>query len=84
MPDVPVPASVRKWARGRTPRSPTPTDASSRPNFSSLAMRLKNIEIMALNIKYFGFELARQLAANLPIRENTSYRPVGLGWKPST
>ncbi len=86
MPDVPVPPSVdrNEWLEGELRGLLTPTDASSRPNSSSLAVRLKNLELMALNIKYFGFELARRLAADLPVRENIGYRPVGLGWKPST
>lgn len=81
---VPPPFDQGEWLEDELRRLLTATDASSRPNFSALAARLKDIELMALNIKYFGFDLARQLAASLPVRQNIGYNPVGLGWKPST
>lgn len=61
-----------------------PVNASSQPNLGALALRLRNIELMSLNIKYFGFELARRLADEIPPRTGTAYAPVGLACKPST
>lgn len=37
-----------------------------------------------LNVKFFGYELARSLAAALPVREGLAPQPIGLGCKPST
>lgn len=61
-----------------------PVNSSSQPNLGTLALRLRNIELMSLNIKYFGFELARRLADQIPPRSGTVYAPVGLASKPST
>lgn len=74
----------RAWLDGELRRQLALVDEVSRPNFSPLAMNLKNLELMALNIKYFGFDLARRLAADLPKRDAPAYSRVGLGWKPST
>ena len=72
------------WLEAMLRRHLSPVDETGRPNFSALAMRLKDIDILALNIKYFGFELARRFASELPPRENLAYRQVGLTCKPST
>ena len=86
MTQIPVnpPFDQQAWLDGELRRQLTMVDEASRPNFSPLAMQMKNIELMALNIKYFGFELARRLATEMPVRQSLSYAPVGLGWKPST
>jgi 2-polyprenyl-3-methyl-5-hydroxy-6-metoxy-1,4-benzoquinol methylase len=81
---LPPPFDHQAWLDGELRRQLTMVDEASRPNFSPLAMQLKNIELMALNIKYFGFELARRLAAEIPVRQNLKYAHVGLGCKPST
>jgi len=58
--------------------------AAGHPNIDPLAMRLQEIDTIALNIKFFGYDLARRLAAELPVRDNLSPRRVGLTCKPST
>ncbi|MCI4677319.1 methyltransferase domain-containing protein [Rhodoblastus acidophilus] len=72
------------WLDDALRRNVANVDDQSRPNLSALALRLRDIDILALNIKYFGFELARRLAAELPPRQDAAYRPVGLACKPST
>jgi len=44
----------------------------------------KRFNPIALNLKFYGYELARSLAAALPIREHHQARKVGLACKPST
>lgn len=56
----------------------------SQPNLNPINQRLKNIDAMALSLKFFGYELARTLAAALPVRTGLEPRHVGLGSKPST
>ena len=55
----------------------------SQPNLNALACAVRNIDILALNIKALGYDLARQLQDALPIPVETEARHVGLGWKPS-
>ena len=55
----------------------------SQPNLNALTMAVRNIDILALNIKALGYGLARELAEALPIPAETQSRHVGLGWKPS-
>jgi SAM-dependent methyltransferase len=45
---------------------------------------LKAQEQAFLNIKFFGYELARSLAEALPKRDDIEPFAVNLGWKPST
>ncbi len=59
-------------------------DDQSRPRFDALALSTKDVENLALNIKFFGYELARTLANALPVRNNLSPTHVGLTSKPST
>lgn len=61
-----------------------PTDVESRPNLGALAFRLNALDALALNIKFYGYEVARRLAAELPIRTGLGYAPVGLTSKPCT
>jgi len=44
----------------------------------------KRFNPIALNLKFYGYELARSLAATLPIREQREAQKVGLACKPST
>jgi hypothetical protein len=59
-------------------------DEHSRPNINTLWRIAKDIELIKLNIKFFGYELARQLAEALPIRTNLRAYRVGLKSKPTT
>ncbi len=54
------------------------------PNINALTMLTRNIDLMALNIKTMGYDLARSMSAALPVRTETSARHVGLYCKPST
>lgn len=54
------------------------------PNLSDINTAVNNIGAANLNLKFFGYELARSLAAALPIRRDTVARHVGLQSKPST
>jgi 2-polyprenyl-3-methyl-5-hydroxy-6-metoxy-1,4-benzoquinol methylase len=49
-----------------------------------LAARARNTDVISLNIKNFGYQLACDLAAALPVREGLSPSHVGLQSKPST
>jgi SAM-dependent methyltransferase len=59
-------------------------DEDSHPNLNPLALQLRDAQNLAWNIKFFGYELARQLAANLPLRQGIGPSRVGLKSKPST
>jgi len=50
----------------------------ARPNLNELRRVANAIEPLALNIKQFGYSLARQMAAALPPRERTEARRVGV------
>jgi hypothetical protein len=54
------------------------------PNVNSLWQVTKDIPILSLNIKFFGYDLATKLAAALPVRTDLKPRHVGLKSKPST
>jgi hypothetical protein len=56
----------------------------SQPNVNELWRLVKDMELIKLNLKYHGYELARRLADALPPREGLRPQHVGLGWKPST
>ncbi|TBW39536.1 class I SAM-dependent methyltransferase [Siculibacillus lacustris] len=56
----------------------------SRPNLNPLMMKLRNLDALALSVKYFGYELAHSLAQSLPVRSGLFPRHVGLRSKPST
>jgi SAM-dependent methyltransferase len=58
--------------------------ADGRPNLGELNLALRNRDAVHLNLKFFGYELARQLAAALPPRTDTVARHVGLSCKAST
>jgi 2-polyprenyl-3-methyl-5-hydroxy-6-metoxy-1,4-benzoquinol methylase len=61
-----------------------PVDAESHPHTDHLWGQLRDLENVRLNIKFFGYELARKLSAALPERTDLSARTVGLKSKPST
>ena len=61
-----------------------PTDALSRPNLEPLAFKLRELSALALNVKSFGYELARSLAEALPQRGPLAPRRLNLACKPST
>ena len=57
----------------------------SQPNINALRTLASDIDNIKLNIKFFGYELARQMADALPKRRGaTQARHVGLTPKPST
>jgi len=58
--------------------------ANGVPNLSALNIAVRNIDAASLNLKFFGYELGRKLAAALPPPTNTAPRHVGLDSKPST
>lgn len=54
-----------------------------KPNLSSLSLAVKDVPLICLNVKFFGYQLARSLADELPIPEHTEARYVGLNSKTS-
>jgi hypothetical protein len=61
------------------------TDGKGHPNHTSPLWRAtKDIEGIKLNLKFFGYELARLMAAELPERKLDSPPLVDLASKPST
>jgi hypothetical protein len=56
----------------------------SQPNRDALAKVSRDIDVLALNVKAMGYQLAQDLAAALPPREGTSARRVPLGSRAST
>lgn len=65
-------------------RKKSRVDFWSRPQRNALNWRTKDAENLALNVKLFGYELARQLADALPLRTGLAATHVGLTCKPST
>ena len=66
------------------PQSLNRTRRDGKPNINELSLILQDMDSLRLTVKYFGYELARTLAAALPPRERGTPRHVGLGSKPST
>ena len=60
------------------------TSPEGHPNTEPLWVVLRNMRSMQLNLKFFGYELARACAAQLPVREGLAPLHVGLASKPST
>ena len=56
----------------------------NQPNANALAEIVRNIPLIQLNIKVMGYDLARRLAAALPMPEETVGRLVGLTSRTST
>jgi len=61
-----------------------PTDSLSRPNLNALRHIVGDISAIKLNIKMQGYELARQLAEALPVRNDLAPSAIDLRSKPST
>src|SRR5947209_247307 len=59
-------------------------DEHSRPNLNALTELVRNIPLMALNIKALGYELGRAIRAALPERSVDGPRHIGITCKPST
>ena len=59
-------------------------DRRGNPNINALWRIAKDIDLIKLNIKFFGYEIARELAAALPIRQGLAPGHVGLKSKAST
>lgn len=59
-------------------------DDQSRPTRNALAEIAKNVRLIELNVKSFGYDLALRLARDLPVRTDTVASHVGLQSKPST
>ena len=62
----------------------TLVDGRGNPNINALWRLAKDIDLIKLNIKFFGYEIARELAAALPIRRGLTPGQVGLKSKAST
>jgi hypothetical protein len=57
---------------------------SRRRRRRSLAAAANDLRLLELNVKAFGYDLARRLAETLPVRTDTQASPVGLRSKAST
>ena len=55
----------------------------SQPNINALTEAVRNVPLAHLSIKTFGYDLARNLIAALPVRSDTQARHVGLSWRAS-
>lgn len=60
------------------------TTNEATPNINELVEKIRNINALALNVKFFGYELARTLAETLPVRTFSTPIDVALKSKPST
>lgn len=60
------------------------TRANGEPNINVLWRIAKDLEAIKLNIKFFGYELAKRLAEALPPPDQRGFRPIDLHCKPST
>ena len=56
----------------------------SQPNINDLIEMVRDIDVLALNVKAMGYELARRMAAALPARGETEAVTIGLESKAST
>ena len=60
------------------------TDSCSRPNINPLWRLTRNLDAIQLNLKFFGYEIARSLGAVLPGPTATHPERVSLCSKPAT
>lgn len=58
-------------------------NAEGQPNVNAVWQVLRNLEAVQLNLKFFGYDLARRLAEVLPVPADTAARHVGLASKAS-
>jgi hypothetical protein len=56
----------------------------SQPNLNALTLKLRDLDNLALTVKFFGYDLARRLAEGLPQPRQLSPHAVGLRSKAST
>ena len=54
------------------------------PRFNALLDAVRDITYLKMNVKFFGYELARSLAAELPPRDVSAPHAHPLGWKATT
>lgn len=59
-------------------------DDEGRPTLTAEALALRDLPALALNLKFFGYEMCRRLTESLPRTEPTPPERVGLRCKPST
>ena len=78
--EVPISSDLEKRFRELTAL----VDNKGNPNINELWRIAKDIDLIKLNIKFFGYEIARQLAAALPPRQGLAPTHVGLKSKAST
>lgn len=78
--------SVKRAFYGSEQTSPKRTDDALSANVSSgvVANPPEDYAMLRQTVKYFGYQLAIQLAADLPIRNGLERARIGLNWKPST
>jgi len=78
--------SVKRAFYGPLQTPPMRTDTALSDNVSSglVASQPEDYAILRQTVKYFGYQLAIQLAADLPIRNGLERARIGLNWKPST
>jgi len=60
------------------------TNKENHPRSNALLEAVRDIDFLKLNIKFFGYEMARTLAAALPPRDISVPRIHPLGWKATT
>ena len=80
----PVPATITDEDQDKVRRLLALVNDRSQPNINALNEIARNIDILALNMKAMGYDLARKLSAALPSDEPTAARHVGLASKIST
>lgn len=59
-------------------------DEDSKPNLNALSALTNRIDALSLSVKFFGYELARTLAATLPSSREMPVQEIDLACKPST
>ncbi len=62
----------------------SPLNRASQPNINGITAMINRIDALSLSVKFFGYELARTLAAALPPCADVPPQPVDLACKPST
>jgi hypothetical protein len=59
-------------------------NGNSQPNINRIWQILRQMEIMQLNLKFFGYDIAKRLANEFPAKEGLKPYKVGLSCKPTT
>ena len=60
------------------------TNSEQQPNFNVIRDNLMDLDFMKMNIKFFGYELARTMAVALPLPPTTVAEMRRIPWKAST